>query len=215
METMTLEQIAELTGKTPRTIRNWISTKAKLKPEVFSGLSAKISDAEKSKKRAEFTLDETLDIVRAGGNDTLAELLKENAKAKNNESKRIPGQDLEERIVKTMLTTLIELGIVKPASQLNLPKRLPLPGGNAMPQSDTLFPVPMTEREELNNLITEKAHDWNFPREEVFKRLYTEINYRKQTNIQHGARKNNCKTVLDYLERKEWIGFAIGVLKEL
>lgn len=220
-EMMTIEQIADAVGKAPRTVRGWASKTSAKMTEVL----VKMTKARQEAKAAEFTYDETMEIIRTGS-PKLAEFMEQNAKgvqSKNNEvtlgqPQPVAGQDMEDRIVKRTVQALLDLGIVRPANQIEAPKRLPLPGSSAPltnRHSDTLFPVPMTEREELNNLITEKAHDWNFPREEVFKRLYTEINYRKQTNIQHGARKNGCKTVLDYLERKEWIVFAIGVLKEL
>lgn len=211
-ETMTLEQISGLLGKSKRTVERLAQSCDKM-----TQVGDKIAQAKQSKKPAEFNLEETLSIVRAGGNNLLADLLSQNAK--NNEvslgqPQPVAGQDMEDRIVKRTVQALLDLGIVRPANQIEAPKRLPLPGGK-MPQTDTLFPVPMTEREELNNLVTAKSHEWGFAREEILKRLYTEINYRKQTNIYHGRKINNCKTVLDYLERKEWIGFAVGVLKEL
>ena len=45
----------------------------------MSGLSAKIAEAERTKKPAQFTLEETIEIIKAGGNETLANLLLENA----------------------------------------------------------------------------------------------------------------------------------------
>jgi hypothetical protein len=219
-KTMTLENISELLGKSKRTVERLAQSCDKM-----TQVGDKIAQAKQSKKPAEFNLEETLSIVRAGGNQILADLLAQNAKAKNNESSSIAGQDLEEVISAAFRAGMkaVQSGVI-PASQIPQPqKRLPLPGsvetvkdGKKIGNSDnTLFPVPMTPREELNNLVTQKSHEWGFAREEILKRLYTEINYRKQTNVYHGRKINNCKTVLDYLERKEWIGFAIGVLKEL
>ena len=72
---MNIKEIAELTGKTERSIRLW-STKAS---ENISSISEKISYSSRTKKPSDFTLEETVEIIRSGGNETLANLLKENA----------------------------------------------------------------------------------------------------------------------------------------
>jgi hypothetical protein len=76
---MTIREIAELTKTGETTIRRWI-TSAKMANE----LSAKMAEASKTKKAAEFTLDETIEILRAGKmSESLISLLKENAERKN------------------------------------------------------------------------------------------------------------------------------------
>jgi transcriptional regulator with XRE-family HTH domain len=75
MNGMTISQIAELCGVEERTVRRWL----KRASDKMSGLSDKMSEAFKTKTPATFTLEETVAIIRAGGNETLADLLAQNA----------------------------------------------------------------------------------------------------------------------------------------
>ena len=89
---MTIKEISNLCNVSESTIRNWIdtaSTSAEIAkpsavsaglPAVSAGLSLKIREAQETKKPADFTLPETLAIIRAGGNKTLAALLEDNAR---------------------------------------------------------------------------------------------------------------------------------------
>ena len=70
---MTIKEIAELATVSESTVRNWI-TSAKT-----AEVSAKTAKAKETSVAADFTLYETLAIIRAGGNDTLADLLAMNA----------------------------------------------------------------------------------------------------------------------------------------
>lgn len=72
---MTTHEIGKLTGKDQRTIRRWI----KIAGDKMSAVRDKMSAAGHGKV-ADFTLPETIAIIRAGGNETLANLLQENAK---------------------------------------------------------------------------------------------------------------------------------------
>lgn len=73
---ITTKEIAELCKVDERTIRRWVE----IASDKMSGLSDKMSEAFKSKVLSDFTLTETIAIIRAGGNDTLADLLSQNAK---------------------------------------------------------------------------------------------------------------------------------------
>ena len=70
--TMSLKQIAALTGKNEKTVLRWLQ---KYDGAFCTEISAKCTIALSTKKHAEFTLKETIAIIRAGGNDTLANLL--------------------------------------------------------------------------------------------------------------------------------------------
>lgn len=84
-QTMTLNQIAGLTGKTERSIRLWINKPSEKTSDIsektsetsgkMSEIRSKISEARKTSKAAQFTLEETIEIIKAGGNETLANLL--------------------------------------------------------------------------------------------------------------------------------------------
>lgn len=74
-EGMTIKQIAELCGVSESTVRNWIDkAAASAKIAKPSAETAKVSN-----EPFRFTLADTLEIVRAGGKDTLADLLASNA----------------------------------------------------------------------------------------------------------------------------------------
>lgn len=71
-QTMTLNQISGLTGKTERSIRLWInkpSEKTSEMSEKMSEIRSKISEARKTSKAAQFTLEETIEIIKAGGKE--------------------------------------------------------------------------------------------------------------------------------------------------
>jgi hypothetical protein len=78
---MTIKEIAELCGRAQSTIRNWITS------ANSAEISAKIAEARETSKPANFTIEETIAIVRAGKNETLADLLAENARNRDNYEK--------------------------------------------------------------------------------------------------------------------------------
>jgi len=91
-EGMTIKQIAEVAGVNEKTIRDWVNKSS----DKMSHLSDKMSEAYRTKKPAVFTLSETIAIIRAGGNNTLADLLSENANKKKKSLKLPCGKQLEE-----------------------------------------------------------------------------------------------------------------------
>jgi hypothetical protein len=84
---MTIKQIAELATSGETTIRRW-AEKASAK---MADISAKMAKARETSVAADFTLPETIAIIRAGGNDTLADLLAENAKKPSHGAAQIDG----------------------------------------------------------------------------------------------------------------------------
>ena len=73
MKAMTIKEIAGLCEVSESAGRSWIAKTAE-----SAGLSAKTANSQ-GKGPARFTLEETLAIIRAGGKNTLADLLQENA----------------------------------------------------------------------------------------------------------------------------------------
>ncbi|KKL73799.1 hypothetical protein LCGC14_2071290 [marine sediment metagenome] len=91
MKSMTSKQIANLCNVSIRTIQLWAKN-------TDEKTAAKISSAGHGKS-AHFTLQETISIIRAGGKQTLADLLQDNSRKteRNNRTTRIPnGKQLEE-----------------------------------------------------------------------------------------------------------------------
>jgi hypothetical protein len=76
-EFMTIKQIADLCSVDERSVRRW----AEKAGDKMSAIADKMS-ASTSTYPAAFTLDETLAIIRAGGKNTLADLLADNAQRK-------------------------------------------------------------------------------------------------------------------------------------
>jgi transposase-like protein len=81
-KTMTIRDIAETTGKDESTVRKWITSASEENPLVagiIPVIKRKMSDSSPMYP-ANFTLLETVAIIRAGGNELLANLLEQNAK---------------------------------------------------------------------------------------------------------------------------------------
>jgi hypothetical protein len=82
---MTIKEIAKLCGVSESLVKEWISTIKKNGQDmtdhgqIMTVIEMKCLEAQKTKKPADFTLEETLAIIRAGGNETLANLLADNA----------------------------------------------------------------------------------------------------------------------------------------
>lgn len=95
MKGMTIKQISEIANVTEKTIRAWIQKASEKLPQI----SGKTTEARRKSKPAKFTLQETIAIVRAGGNQTLADLLLQNARQTERQYRvnRLPnGKQLEE-----------------------------------------------------------------------------------------------------------------------
>lgn len=202
-QTMTLNQISDLTGKTERTIRLWINKTS----EEISGLSAKISEAKRTKKPAQFTLDETIEIIKAGGNETLANLLLENAsrqKAIQAESTLTPRDlNLISSLIKGIFGEL-DSRMVKIETRIE--------------ERQALLPAPdIKPRDAINKLVRDFATKHNLTYSVVWQNLYTDFNYRHKVNVNTCA-KNRGVAIIDYIETEGMIdqlhAVAIKILGE-
>ena len=72
---MTLKEIASTANVDDSTVRRWAAKASGKMPEI----SGKMTKARETSVAADFALEEVIAIIRAGGNDTLANLLVENA----------------------------------------------------------------------------------------------------------------------------------------
>ena len=77
---MNIKEIAKIANVNQTTVQRWIK---KIPDAKRIEIDAKCIEATRQQKPADFTLDETILIIRAGGNETLANLLHENAKQKD------------------------------------------------------------------------------------------------------------------------------------
>lgn len=201
-QTMTLNQIAGLTGKAESTIRSWItsaktagsSAKTAGSSEKMSGLSAKIAEAKRTKKPAQFTLEETIEIIKAGGNETLANLLLENAhrqQAIEAESTLTP-RDLN------LISTLIKGIFGELDSRVNKIE-------NRIEERQALLPPPdIKPRDAINKLVRDYATRFDYQYNTVWNKLYTEFNYHYNVNVKTCA-SNRSMTIIDYIETEGMI----------
>jgi len=75
---MTLQEVTNLCGyKSTKTLLKWIRNNG----QNLTMIGQKMTEAQKTKKPAQFTLHETIEIVRAGKNEALANLLMQNAQS--------------------------------------------------------------------------------------------------------------------------------------
>jgi hypothetical protein len=72
---MTTKEIAKAVGKDERTVRRWVNQASDKMP----GLSDKMSEAERTKKPADYTLEETCLIIEAGMGPDAAGIFRANA----------------------------------------------------------------------------------------------------------------------------------------
>lgn len=217
---MNIKGIAGLTGKSERTIRLWIGkiseNNSGLSPEGITGLSEKISSAEKTKKPADFTLEETIEIIRAGGNETLANLLLDNAKSKNETALMASMSDKDYNLVSILVQSQAKMMeaqaetnnlIVKVLSKIDSVFQM-----KTISEKDNLVRLPvsipdMDIRSEINKTIRDYAVKENMPFNVVWDLVYTDFNYIYHTNVKVKA-KNKGVSVISYIE-------AEGKLSEL
>lgn len=132
MKTMTIKEIASLCEVDERTVRRWVEQASDKLPE----LSDKMSEAFKTKKLANLSLSETIAIIRAGGKNTLADLLAENAKkVEAPKAVRLPNG-----------TQLRELRLMADKKYLS-PYQVQLVLGVAVPRPETIPEIPATKAE--------------------------------------------------------------------
>ena len=75
---MTVKEIAQAVGKDPATVSRWIEKVSCKMQEV----SCKVQEAKDTKKPADYTLDETIEIIREGMGDSAAGIFQANAEKK-------------------------------------------------------------------------------------------------------------------------------------
>jgi hypothetical protein len=142
---MTIKEIAELCGVSGETVRRWIHSIADPTQNVegnllqnAQGLAEKLEQAEKSGKApANFTLEETLAIIRdGGGNKTLASLLEDNARQTPERGK----QAFPDYRLITALNESVRIGAITPA-QFRAILGIP-PAGTAKPPETSRARLP-------------------------------------------------------------------------
>ena len=140
---MTLVQIAAVANVNEITIRRWAVSAS----DKMSEISDKMSKARETSVAADFTLPETIAIIRAGGNETLANLLAENAARQT----KTPGLPTAQEMRECRL--LAEKGFI---SKHQLQVRLgfdPEYRGRSYREKQTALPTPQASDDGLTLLL--------------------------------------------------------------
>ena len=203
---MTIKELASFTARTERTVRRWIN-KAELSSDT---LSAKMSDAMKTNKPSDYTLEETEQILRCSSLPKIVvDELMINASNKatvlstnNNDNMNmmmsfmVKMQEQQQEFMKTVLTEIRQ-------PVMNSPAQL------ALPEAPTLEP-----REYLNQLVRKHAKINNLKHWDSWNELYEQILYRCKTNIRVKA-DNEGISKISYLERENMLLVSCSIMKEL
>jgi transcriptional regulator with XRE-family HTH domain len=141
---MTIIQIAELCDMSETTIRRWASEAS----ATMAELRAKMADAQDSKVPARFTKPEVLAIVRAGGKNTLADLLEDNAEQRQALPSGAQLRELRLMAAKNLIT----------AAQLQVLLGIPQRPAIHPPPARLEAPEKYTTREEAGTRLADIRH---------------------------------------------------------
>lgn len=193
---MKTKEIAEVCNVSERTVRDWVA-KASAKSAELAAKSA-----EGRGVGADYRLDEVILIIQAGGRETLAELLRENA------GRGLPPATVEElhaaRLDRlegaladlvSVVASLVKSGAVPAA-------RAPL----ALAE-----PVEIQPREMLKRVVEDwaRAHGRDF--HGAWANLYREYTDRNRRDLSREARQAGFKAVLDYADQEDLIGGLLAL----
>ena len=239
---MTIDDIARLTGRHKTTIQNWIQktitalnnnssnsmNNSSKTNNISSSIQEKLKQANISKVRARFNLEETLAIISTGGNNKLlADLLRSNAEknqisnspvllAENQRSAILEHFKRQEKEIAELKTMIF--------GEPHYPLRISLPRNQKLlsPPEERLPAVPdMDDRDRLNMLIRQYAYSLpgnGFP--VAWKAIHEQVYYRLKRNICQLARNASEREErnvmpLDILEREGLLPQAIAIVYEL
>lgn len=190
---MTVKELASFTGKTERTIRNWIAKSS----EKISGLSEKISNAEKTKKTADFTIDEVEEILlNSSMSKDAVSILMENARQNKpviqNQTSTLTERDVE------LISSIVSLTVAKTIEQLdNRMKNIE----NRIEERQALLPARKKDsRAHITELVRNYAFNHNMNYNNVYSMLYREYGYRTHSNPTVSA-YNRHITTIEYIEQ--------------
>lgn len=192
---MTTKQIAESVGKDERSVRRWINKAS----DKMSGCADKMSDAEKTKKPVDWTLDETIAIIETGMGKSAAQIYRMNAEKSTTEIAVNDDETLRDafRLMAQAFNTIAE-------TQRNIDSRVRIIEG-AIESRKALLPAPSIKpRDHVNMLVRNHATKARIEFKDAWKELYQQFGYRTNSNPSVSA-KNRGMPVLDYLDAEGMI----------
>jgi len=197
---MTIKELIEFTGKSERTVRNWIK-KANI-----------VRYAETAQRiEIDYTIDEVEEILKAGSmSKDAVYILMQNARQAENKNPLpiIDSNGFNMKLFADMMAVSMATAL-KP-----LYDRLEKIEGN--PTNQLTLPVvsDIEPRAYLNQLVREYAQLKNVAFRKAWNVLYDQILYRCHENIKVKANNEGIKPI-DYLERENKILNACSIMKGL
>lgn len=117
-KTMTVKQIAEAIGKKERNIHNWLTKLSVKNAEIY----AKIAEAKKTSKPAEYNFEETISIIEIGLGKNAATLYRQNAEQIESLQKTATRNDEIDKLIQIVGFLTNEFKTLKEQSKI---KQLP------------------------------------------------------------------------------------------
>lgn len=179
---MTVKQIAEAVGKDETSVRRWVKKAAGKMTAITGKMTASTST-----HPADYTLDETIQIIESGMGKNAAAIFRQNAETS---TAIAPLGDATEiaTIVRETVTAMVPaiIAAIKGAlSESTVP---------ALPEANEL-----TYRDQLRRVINRYVHRSGVTYPEAWRDLYSEYYYRYHRNLTISARNRGMDT-LDYVE---------------
>lgn len=196
---MTVRELSKFTGKTERTIRNWI----KKAGEKMSSVEEKNSNAGHGKV-VDYTIDEVECILQCSSMSRDAvSILMENARKNTNPIPIISqtSSTLTERDIE-LISKVVSVTVAKTIEELD--KRMNKIESRIDERQALLPPMKKDARSHINELVRNYANAHNMQYSKVFNMLYKEYGYRTHTNPSISA-KNSNMTVIAYIEKQDKI----------
>lgn len=185
---MTIKEIAELTGKNRTTVLRWV-----MKSPVQNA-QGRLSSAEKCSIPADFSLDETLEILRTGGvSEGIMSLLRENALRRQAPGGESTIFDVLRMVVNTLEAHEKRINELEPKN--DAAALLP-----PLKSSDNPLVQAVRKYSESNGIDYSDA--WNALFEECYCRL--RINFQKRAS-------NEGITPVDYIEREGYREVVLSI----
>jgi hypothetical protein len=184
---MNVKEIASAVNKDERTVARWI-TKASVN---MSEVGVKVSEAKRTQNPADYTLDETCAIIEQGLGKNASALFRANANFNNTP---LPESTLTQRDLDLIsaLTISIMSGLNQRISNIE----------SKIEERQALLPAPEIKiRDSINKIVREYAHETGTPYDMVWRQLYTEYNYRFNSNVSLLAKNRDMKTI-DYMDKE-------------
>lgn len=187
---MTTKQIAEAVGKKERAVHNWVAKVSAKNAEV----SAKIAEARRTSKPADYDEEEVLQIIEAGMGANAAGVYRWNAATKKpaDESRIDRLEGMVFQLVAAMTALVPAMAVARPQ-----PAETPT----------------ISARDELRQVVAKAARE-SGDYAGTWGELYSEIYYRLHINVRERA-KNAKVTALEIIEAEGLTEPALAIAKDL